>query len=97
MPIKFESYSLLIASNFKPIEITKHNITHLLSHIENPRLSKIPIYTKLYLFFYIHICIYIYTYIYIHTIYIYIYIYTLYIYIVCMCVCVYACVCTHYI
>lgn len=55
---KLESYSLLLAYNSKPIVITKHIVTHLFSHIENPRLSKIPFYTKFYLFFF-YIYIYI--------------------------------------
>lgn len=52
MPVTSELYILLIESNPKPAFITSYIITHLFSHLENPRLDKVPFRAKFRLFFF---------------------------------------------
>lgn len=52
MPVISELYIVLIESNPKPTLIASYIITHVFSHLENPRLDKVPFHTKLRLFFF---------------------------------------------
>lgn len=52
MPVISELYIVLIESNPKPTLITSYIIAHLFSHLENPRLDKVPFHIKLHLFFF---------------------------------------------
>lgn len=51
-PVISELYIVPIDSNPKPTLITSYIITHLFSHLENPRLDKVPFLTKFRLFFF---------------------------------------------